>query len=245
MPIRELLLVRHGESVGNVARERAYEIDSEVVDIDIRDPDVPLSDLGHSQAEAFGQFLAELPEPRRPTCAWTSPYVRAADTLRIALDTAELPLPVTTDERLRDRELGVLDRLTGRGIRARFPDEAGRRRYLGKMYYRPPGGESWADVALRLRSVIRDMQDACAGGEHRVLVTAHDAVIMLFRYILQGWDEATVLAAEADTTVRNASITRLVCEPTGWVLADDDSVSHLERHGVQPTAGPAEASVRG
>ena len=35
-----------------------------------------------------------------------------------------------------------------------YPDEAKRRDLLGKFYYRPPGGESWADVALRIRSVL-------------------------------------------------------------------------------------------
>ena len=34
MPLRELLLVRHGESVGNVARELAEGSGAEVIDID-------------------------------------------------------------------------------------------------------------------------------------------------------------------------------------------------------------------
>lgn len=235
MPLRELVLVRHAESVGNVARERAEGSGADVVDIDVRDPDVGLSELGIAQAGALGQALADLPAASRPTAAWTSPYVRAADTLRRALEHSGIALPVTVDERLRDRELGVLDRLTGAGVRNRFPEEAARRRYLGKMYYRPPGGESWADVAFRVRSVLRDMEDRCGRGEHRLLVTTHDAVIMLFRYVLEPLDERAVLELAASASVHNTSITRLVPGEAGWRVAAADVHDHLARAGVEAT----------
>jgi broad specificity phosphatase PhoE len=45
----------------------------------------------------------------------------------------DLDLPIRVDERLRDRELGVLDLLTMQGVKARFPQEAERRRWLGKF----------------------------------------------------------------------------------------------------------------
>ena len=69
------------------------------------------------------------------------------------------------DERLRDRELGILDRLTSAGVEARFLEEGERRRWLGKFYYRPPGGESWADVVLRLRSLLADLDREHPGQE--------------------------------------------------------------------------------
>jgi len=43
--------------------------------------------------------------------------------------------------------------------RLRERQEAARRARLGKLYYRPPGGESWADVALRLRSFLSELRD--------------------------------------------------------------------------------------
>ncbi len=72
-------------------------------------------------------------------------------------------MKVLTDERLRDRELGILDRLTRLGVKTRYPDEAERRLWLGKLYYRPPGGESWADVALRLRSILDELNTLGTG----------------------------------------------------------------------------------
>ena len=50
-----LWLVRHGQSQGNVARDAAHEAGLNVIELDLRDVDVPLSDLGHQQAEAAGR----------------------------------------------------------------------------------------------------------------------------------------------------------------------------------------------
>ena len=49
-----LYLVRHGQSQGNVARDRSEAEGLATIGIDMRDVDVPLSDLGHQQAQAAG-----------------------------------------------------------------------------------------------------------------------------------------------------------------------------------------------
>ena len=109
-----LWVVRHGESAGNVARDLAEEQMLERIDIAQRDTDVPLSALGERQAAALGRWTAE--QDDRPTVVWVSPYVRAQETARIALEAGGLDLPVRVDERLREREFGVLDGLTRKGI---------------------------------------------------------------------------------------------------------------------------------
>jgi broad specificity phosphatase PhoE len=68
------------------------------------------------------------------------PYLRAVQTAEIAVQGGGVPLPMRIDERLRDRELGILDLLTSRGVQNLFPAEAQRRAWLGQFYYRPPGG---------------------------------------------------------------------------------------------------------
>jgi broad specificity phosphatase PhoE len=235
-----LWLVRHGESMGNVADARAHESGAGRLDLDIRDPDVPLSDTGRSQAEALGRYLASLPDDRRPTAALSSPFARALTTAQLA--TAGLDVRVRTDERLRERDFGAFDGMTGAGIREQFPDEAGRRDLLGKFYYRPPGGESWADVALRLRSALRDLDDAADG--RRVLVSAHDAVILLIRYICEGMDEAQILAIARQQSVLNASVTRLARTPEGtWALTTFNDATHLMAQGAPVTEHPAERDV--
>ncbi len=220
-PVTELVLVRHGESTGNVAHARAYADGAEVIDIPERDPDVPLSELGRQQAAELGARMTGAP----PDAVWCSPYLRAQETARIALDAAGLDVVPRIDERLRDRELGVLDLLTGRGIRARYPEEAERRRRWGKFYYRAPGGESWADVALRLRSLLHEVEATSSG---RVVLVCHDAVVLLIRYILEPLDERTVLGISASTAVANASVTRMVPVRDQWHCVDFNDTAHLE-----------------
>lgn len=203
-----LTLVRHGESTGNVARDAAEAAGHPVIDIAERDMDVPLSVRGREQSAALGRWLCQLPRRERPTVAITSPYVRARETTQVALDAGPLRIPLVVDERLREREFGVLDRLTKAGIMARFPDQAEARARVGKFYHRPPGGESWCDVALRIRSAL-DSITREYGGEH-VLVVAHQVVITMFRYVIEGLTEHEILELDRAHELANCSVTSYV-----------------------------------
>lgn len=239
----ELILIRHGESEGNVAATDARLAGAEVIEVPARDADVNLSGTGQDQAKALGAALARIAEDLRPDAVVSSPYARARQTAEIATEAAGWPIKVRTDERLRDRELGILDRLTRRGVENRFPEEAERREWLGKMYYRPPGGESWADVALRLRSVLDELNNLGTG--HRVMLVCHDAVILLFRYVLEGMTERELLDLAASTSVLNASLTRYV-RPSGegpWTLESFNVADHLTEQGVTVTEHAGDASV--
>ena len=109
---RRLDVIRHGQSAGNVANDAARAGGLEVLDLATRDMDVPLSDLGRAQAEALGTWFAGVD----PDVVVTSPYRRAVDTARLALDAAgAVDRPLRLDERLREREFGILDRLTRAG----------------------------------------------------------------------------------------------------------------------------------
>ncbi len=57
----ELLLIRHGESEGNVAATEARLAGAEVIDVPARDADVNLSGTGRDQAKALGTALAGSP----------------------------------------------------------------------------------------------------------------------------------------------------------------------------------------
>ena len=145
------------------------------------------------------------------------------------------------DERLRDRELGILDLLTRDGVASIHPQEAARRLHLGKFYHRPPGGESWADVALRLRSVLRDVLES--PGEAAMLI-AHDAVVMIMLYLLIPMREDELLDFAVEHTVLNASVTHLRREGSVWRLETFSSVEHLQRDGAAVTAHPGDSDVR-
>ena len=209
-----LWLVRHGQSAGNVARDAAVAAGEHLIGLEVRDVDVPLSDLGHRQAEAVGRWFAAMPEEERPEVVISSPYLRARETADAICRTGGVKPgfkgPVV-DERLREREFGILDRMTTEGIRALHPDQARHRRLLGKFYHRPPGGESWADVILRLRSALDTV--SLHHADRRVLVVCHQVVVLCFRYILEELDEGKVLAIDKQSAVLNCGICEYEFEP--------------------------------
>jgi broad specificity phosphatase PhoE len=227
-------LVRHAESIGNVADARAHEEGAGRLTLDIRDPDVPLSDTGTGQAQALGRWLADLPRDERPTAVLSSPYVRAQSTGQLAAES--LGLRVCTDERLRERDFGAFDGMTSVGIREEYPDEARRRDLLGKFYYRPPGGESWADVALRVRSVLATEGPRHDGG--RLMLVTHQAVILVFRYVLEQLTERQLLDVDEGERVANASVTRYESTGDGFTLAQFNAVEHLAAQDETVTEEP-------
>ncbi|MEH1165925.1 histidine phosphatase family protein [Micromonospora sp. CPCC 205539] len=225
-------IIRHGESTANVAATQAESSGVDLIGVTHRDADVPLSPTGEEQARATGRWLAELPAGRRPDVAVVSPYLRAVRTAELALHGNGVP--VSRDERLRDRELGILDGLTGHGVRRRFPDEAERRARLGKFYYRPPGGESWTDVALRLRTLLGDLRRDHAG--ERVLLFGHDALVFLLRYLVEGLTEQELMALTQEHVIANCSVTDWSADARGRLtLGGFNEVGHLHRQGAQPT----------
>jgi broad specificity phosphatase PhoE len=208
-----------------------------------RDVDVPLSDLGRRQAASLGRWIGQMDRREQPTAVLCSPYVRAQQTADIALRAGGLAdLPRVVDERLREREFGILDGLTKRGIRERFPEEAERRTRLGKFYHRPPGGESWADVIKRLRDVIHEIGRDHAG--ERVLVVAHQVVVLLFRYVLEHLDEEQILKLDKAEEIANCSLTRFEYDADAGrlVLRAWNETAPVAAEGEQVTTEPDVAS---
>ena len=211
-----LLLVRHGESAGNVARDAAHAAGHARIDIANRDADVPLSGRGVEQSRALGQWIAGRPLSERPEILLSSPYLRARQTGDLVAEAGALvpgAPPMVVDERLREREFGVLDRLTRAGIVEFFPDQAELRARLGKFYHRPPGGESWCDVILRLRSLVDTLSLHYPG--RRVLIVGHEVVVLCLRYLLEELDEERILAINNKGDMANCGVTEYVYEDGG------------------------------
>lgn len=239
-----LWLVRHGESAGNVARDLAEASGQPMIDIAERDADVPLSARGERQARALGEWFAAQPAGEQPTLVLASPYVRAKQTARIALSAAHLwrdEETLTLDERLREREFGILDRLTYAGIVAKYPEQAEMRRLLGKFYHRPPGGESWCDVILRLRSLLDTLTREGRG--ERVLLVCHSVVILCLRCLLERMDEEEILEIDRTSEVANCSVTSYAFDPDAGrhgtlALREFNFVAPVEEGGEEVTTAP-------
>ncbi len=211
---QEIWLVRHGQSAGNVARDAAEAAKGLMIDIAERDVDVPLSELGIQQSHALGGWFAAMAPDQKPSVVLHSPYLRAAETARIVRQgiDGDGQLTARVDERLREKEFGILDRLTTHGISHRYPELYEQRQHVGKFYFRPPGGESWCDVILRLRSVLDTITREYAG--ERVLIVGHQVTVNCFRYLLERLDEATILEYDRSGDVPNCSVTSYSFDPT-------------------------------
>lgn len=244
---RTLFMVRHGESAGNVARDEANAAREPVIRTSSsRDVDVPLSPLGERQATALGHWFGSLPVDQRPTVVVTSPYVRARQTTAIIKELGDFPYvsdvtSLVVDERFREKEFGILDGLTRYGIMERFPDQAAFRTSLGKFYHRPPGGESWCDVILRLRSAFEMMCREYHG--ERILVVAHSVVVLCMRYIVESLTEEEILKIDRESEVANCSVTRFDVDlsqgPVGKLVLDSfNFVAPLLAEGARVTSTP-------
>ena len=234
-----LWIVRHGESAGNVARAVAMAAGQARIDVSVRDVDVPLSALGERQADALGRWFADLAEAERPEVVLVSPYLRARATagrIHAQGGTPLAPERFAADERLREKEFGVLDLLTRMGIETEFPEQARFRTLLGKFYHRPPGGESWCDVILRLRSLMDTL--LLQHDQRRVLIVAHQVVVMCMRYLLENMDEETILGIDRASDIANCGVTEYAAGAGGLELVRYNFTAPMEREGARVTAAP-------
>jgi len=235
----KLWIVRHGQSAGNVARDAAEASGSERIELNTRDADTPLSDLGVQQSEALAEWFASAGgADARPDVFLTSPFVRSRQTLRIVTDALSVEgSKIQPDERLREKEFGIVDRYTKQGMAESFPALAAQRSLVGKFYFRPPGGESWCDVILRLRSLI-DTVSLHYAGRH-VMIFAHQVVVLCLRYIIENLDEAAILAIDRAGDVANCAITEYRFDP--W--AGKDGKLALVRYNVTAPIEQEQAPV--
>lgn len=236
-----LWIVRHGISAGNLARDAAYAAGAERIMLTARDVDVPLSDQGEEQARALGRWFAGGGagaglSAGRPDVLLVSPYLRARDTARLFGEEGgcDPDAMFCHDERLREKEFGVLDGLTARGMRTAEPQQAMLRESLGKFYHRPPGGESWCDVILRLRALMDTVALHHAG--RRVMIVAHQVVVLCLRYIIEGLGEEDILAIDRTGAVANCSVTEYRFDPG---LGKDGGLALARYNDVAPVAAVA------
>jgi probable phosphoglycerate mutase len=224
--VSELILIRHGQSAANVAFPAADAAGLLESGLTGRDSDVELTELGRAQAAAVGAWLANLPADRVPEVPITSPYLRARETWRVAAETSGLSFPpAETDDRLVDRLLGDLEMMTRAAIGRDFPDQV-RFHNATDYEWRPPNGESFGDIRMRLTSFMDDVNREHAG--RRVVVVAHDAVVLMARAVIEklSWDGVTGVAT--GNSVRNASITVFDGRSGELVLDRYNTVDHLD-----------------
>jgi broad specificity phosphatase PhoE len=141
--------------------------------------DISLDDVGRAQAAAVAPVLAAL----SPTRLWSSDLTRARET---AAYVAELTgLPVETDPRLREYDIGVRSGLTLAGFAERFPQE-----YAAWLAddetLLVEGAESTQQVRDRVAPALAECVAALEAGQTGIAVL-HGACLRVGLLSLLGW----------------------------------------------------------
>jgi probable phosphoglycerate mutase len=213
-----LVLVRHGETVGNSSIRYFGRTD------------VALSELGRRQMHAAREWLAARDGARGFAPVFSSPLARAAEGARIIA--GEDARALVIDEFV-EVDFGLFEGLTAEEIAERYPEEFRRwkadRLAPGFVY---PQGESRADFAKRVIDgtalMLALWQDAPAGGAaaSTALLVAHRGVIRQIVRHLTGVlepriDLGSIHILEQETDVQDVRVAR-------WRPVVLDLTEHLE-----------------
>jgi len=179
-----LVLVRHGQSLWNLQNRFTGWVD------------VPLTATGEKEAARAGAALRGM----RFDVAYTSALIRAQETLRILLETADLAPPIVRDAALNERDYGDLAGLDKAETAERYGDDQVRV-WRRSFDVPPPGGESLKDTAERTlpffdRAIMGDLRHG-----RDVLVVAHGNSNRSIVMRLDELDEQGVVELEIATGV--------------------------------------------
>ena len=163
---RIIFLARHGETEWNrVGRWQGKT-------------DIPLSDVGRTQAHA----LRERMRGRGIARVYASDLGRARETADIVAAALGLT-PVTLDERLRERGFGCFEGLTRAECELHHP--AAWARYLADRRSTPPDAEPQAQVVARMIAALTEIATA-APQDGAVLAVSHGGAIRSFVHAVTG-----------------------------------------------------------
>lgn len=191
-----IVLVRHGESLGNV---------DPTVHTTTADHAVPLSERGKQQARTAGAqvaaYLARATEGDRPHVRlWVSPYQRTRQTADGVMETAAGWITDRVEHILLcEQQFGLFDGVPEAELAGRFPREFAyydmQCRFGGKFWARMPQGESRFDVAKRIHQAFGTFhRDALEHGVQNIVVICHGvtlrAFVMMWCHLSPEWFEA-------------------------------------------------------
>ena len=179
-----LWLVRHGESTWNALGLAQGHADQ-----------ARLTPLGARQARYVASQLRG-----RPIGA-----LHASDLRRAVATAAALGLPITTDARLRERSLGILEGTTAVAVPPALSGVAGG--YVVDPDAWPPDGESLRDLYRRVADFADDLLSAGPPGE--VAVVAHGGTLRVLTAYLRG----VPVERMSWEPVANGSVVRLASQP--------------------------------
>jgi broad specificity phosphatase PhoE len=189
-----LYFARHGQTRANV--EKRFSGDRET----------PLTELGLAQAAQVGHILKRELGTAEGFSFICSPLARAVATMKIARTAMSLPPDgFSTDNRLKEIDLGVWDQLTDDEARALSPTLFAQRGN-DKWHVRVPEGENYAEVAARVSDWVQELKTD-------TVAVSHGATTRILRGLLAGLDWRAMSALDEPQgvvfKVQGGAVTRL------------------------------------
>jgi broad specificity phosphatase PhoE len=197
-----LIAVRHGETEWNIEHREMGQLDS------------PLTARGVQQAEAIARRLSGI----QFDGLYSSDLARAVQTAEIIA--ARCGKTVRLDPGLRERHMGLLQGLTGREMRAKYPTVRETYDQYG-FYDTVPGGETAQQMSERSTQVLTAIADRHPN--ETVVVVTHSGVLRSFF--------ESILGAPGSDGKRykrqNASFNSFEYADSRWCLETWNDTSHL------------------
>lgn len=188
----DLVLLRHGLSEGNIATDRSKNGDHSAFTGDFMDRHSSLwrlSNQGITQAIRTGTWLKN--SGFKFDKHYTSDYIRALETAaRLEIRDAQW----LTEFYLRERNWGDLDRMSVEDREQKYA-ESMKERKIDPFYWKPPNGESIADLCLRIDRVIDTLHRECEG--KKVIIVCHGEVMWAFRVRLERMSQQRFLELDS------------------------------------------------
>jgi len=178
---RNLVLVRHGESEGNLIQRAARNKKKIIVPkkfMERHTCDWRLTDTGIEQAQSAGAWIQENIGQSFDRY-YVSNYLRALETAAL------LGLPDAKwfkSHYICERNWGILDRFLPEQRAKKFAKDFESKR-INAFYWSPPRGESMLQLCLRVEKVIETLHRECSG--QNVIIVGHGEILWAFRIVLE------------------------------------------------------------
>lgn len=199
------IIVRHGHSTGNKDNIFCGQLD------------VPLNETGFLQARQTGEWIAK---NYKIDEIWSSDLVRVTETVRPLADA--LGLPINTDKRLREVDVGEWQGVPVTDIERDFPEElALYRKFPARYYFR--GGEGYTDMIVRVADFFEEKARTCDG--RTIAVGTHGGCI---RTLIAYVNRLPLDRIGEIPFVPNASVTELIYNDGKWEFGIMSYAEHLE-----------------
>jgi NAD+ kinase len=196
---RRLILVRHGESEGNIAAQAIKKGDdySHMKRIaHVHTEAWRLTERGRAQAVCAGKYIRELPHSTlwseevsyrslgypEPLAGYTSPFARAMETAALLNLSLGPEMGWRIHPMLAERNWGMASATTEEERKLLLPSLDLRDR--DGLWWAPPGGESVASVTVRLHAFL-DGISRDSNGANTTVVVCHGEVMWALRILLE------------------------------------------------------------